>query len=212
VVYEAQRGLIVTNNYVLENANDITVMLTDGRKLKAKRVGGDPDFDLAVISVPAEKLTAIPFGDSRQLEVGGISCSPSAIPRTLAMIRELKMSAPQGGAVLVKVDPKSPGARAGLKSVQGQIVDGDAERATADFAGIHDLSGDDARYVDRNRKAHVGIGAGRADEGGIDTDQVALQIDLRAAGVPGIDRRVGLDEVLELLDADVRPVQAADDP
>jgi serine protease DegQ len=70
VVYDAQRGFIVTNNHVLENANDITVTLTDGRKLKAKRVGGDPDFDLAVISVPAEKLTAIPYGDSRQLEVG----------------------------------------------------------------------------------------------------------------------------------------------
>src|SRR5262249_56043176 len=44
--------------------------LTDGRVLKAKRVGGDPDFDLAVISVPAERLTAIAFGDSRQLQVG----------------------------------------------------------------------------------------------------------------------------------------------
>ena len=70
VVYDAQRGFIVTNNHVLENANDITVTLTDGRKLKAKRIGGDPDFDLAVISVPVEKLTAIELGDSRQLEVG----------------------------------------------------------------------------------------------------------------------------------------------
>jgi S1-C subfamily serine protease len=70
VVYDAQRGFIVTNNHVLENANDITVTLTDGRKLKAKRVGGDPDIDLAVICVPGEQLTAIPFGDSRQLEVG----------------------------------------------------------------------------------------------------------------------------------------------
>ena len=70
VVYDAKRGLIVTNDHVLEHATDITVTLTDGRMLKAKRVGGDPDFDLAVISVPAEALTAIPFGDSRQLEVG----------------------------------------------------------------------------------------------------------------------------------------------
>jgi S1-C subfamily serine protease len=220
VVYDAQRGFIVTNNHVLENANDITVTLTDGRKLKAKRVGGDPDFDLAVMSVPAEKLTAIPFGDSRQLEVGdfvlaigypanigqsvtsgivsglhrsnigieefenfiqtdaaiypgnsggalvslqgdlvGIntafigatSSNPGmgfAIPVNMArivaaqiveageirrgslgitvddltpdMIRELKMSPPQGCAVIVKVDPRSPGARAGLKS--GDIV------------------------------------------------------------------------------------------
>jgi S1-C subfamily serine protease len=70
VVYDAQQGLIVTNNHVLEHANDIRVTFTDGRVVKAKRVGGDPDFDLAVISVPAERLTAIPFGDSRQLDVG----------------------------------------------------------------------------------------------------------------------------------------------
>ena len=70
VVYDAQRGLIVTNNHVLEHANDITVTLTDGRVLKARRVGGDPDFDLAIISVAAERLTAIAFGDSRQLQVG----------------------------------------------------------------------------------------------------------------------------------------------
>src|SRR5262249_12327846 len=70
VVYDAQRGLIVTNNHVTEHASDITVTFTDGRVLKAKRVGGDPDFDLAVISVLADRLTAIAFGDSRQLEVG----------------------------------------------------------------------------------------------------------------------------------------------
>jgi serine protease DegQ len=220
VVYDAQRGLIVTNNHVLEYADDILVTLTDGRALKAKRIGGDPDFDLAVISVLAEKLTAIPFGDSRQLEVGdfvlaigypanlgqsvtsgiisglhrsnigieefesfiqtdaaiypgnsggalvdlqgdlvGIntafigatSSNPGmgfAIPVNMAhividqiveageirrgslgitiddptpdVIRELKISAPAHGAVIVKVDPRSPGARAGLKS--GDVV------------------------------------------------------------------------------------------
>jgi S1-C subfamily serine protease len=70
VVYDAKRGLIVTNNHVIDRADELTVMLTDGRTLKAKRVGGDPDFDLAVISVPMDDLPAIPFGDSRQLEVG----------------------------------------------------------------------------------------------------------------------------------------------
>jgi S1-C subfamily serine protease len=220
VVYDAQRGLIVTNNHVLEHANDITVTLTDGRMLKAKRVGGDSDFDLAVISVPAEKLTAMPFGDSRQLQVGdfvlaigypanigqsvtsgivsglhrsnigieefenfiqtdaaiypgnsggalvnlqgdlvGINTAfigatnsnPGmgfAIPVNMAhiiidqivetgeirrgslgitlddampdVVRELKIPAPRGGAVIVKVDPRSSGARAGLKP--GDIV------------------------------------------------------------------------------------------
>jgi serine protease DegQ len=70
VVYDAQQGFIVTNNHVIAHAVEITVTVADGRTLKAKRIGADPDFDLAVISVQAENLSSIPFGDSRQLEVG----------------------------------------------------------------------------------------------------------------------------------------------
>jgi S1-C subfamily serine protease len=70
VVFEAKRGLIITNNHVIDRADDITVTFTDGRTFKAKRVGADPEFDLAVISVDADNLPSIPFGDSRQLEVG----------------------------------------------------------------------------------------------------------------------------------------------
>jgi S1-C subfamily serine protease len=70
VVFDAKRGLIVTNNHVIDRADDITVTLTDGRMFKAKRVGTDPEFDLAVISIDADNLPSIPFGDSRQLEVG----------------------------------------------------------------------------------------------------------------------------------------------
>jgi S1-C subfamily serine protease len=64
--------LIITNNHVIDHADQITVTLTDGRVLSAKRVGADPDFDLAIIKVPAENLTPMPFGDSSQLEVGDI--------------------------------------------------------------------------------------------------------------------------------------------
>jgi S1-C subfamily serine protease len=70
VVFDAKRGLIITNNHVIDRADDITVTFTDGRVFKAKRVGTDPEFDLAVISVDADNLPSIPFGDSRQLEVG----------------------------------------------------------------------------------------------------------------------------------------------
>jgi serine protease DegQ len=70
VVYDARQGFIVTNSHVIEHAVEITVTVADGRTLKAKRIGADPDFDLAVISVQAENLSSIPFGDSRQLEVG----------------------------------------------------------------------------------------------------------------------------------------------
>ena len=70
VVFDAKRGLIITNNHVLDRADDITVTFTDGRMFKAKRVGTDPEFDLAVISVDANNLPSIPFGNSRELEVG----------------------------------------------------------------------------------------------------------------------------------------------
>jgi serine protease DegQ len=72
VVYDASLGLIITNHHVIAHGDEITVTLTDGRVLRAKRVGSDPDFDLALIKVPADNLPSIPFGDSSQVEVGDI--------------------------------------------------------------------------------------------------------------------------------------------
>jgi serine protease Do len=72
VVYDAGQGLIITNHHVIDHADEITVTLTDGRVLRAKRVGSDPDFDLALIRVRADNLPSIPFGDSSKLEVGDI--------------------------------------------------------------------------------------------------------------------------------------------
>jgi S1-C subfamily serine protease len=70
VVIDAGQGLIITNNHVIDRAEEITVQLADGRELAAKLVGGDPDTDIAVMKVPAENLTAIPIGNSDQVEVG----------------------------------------------------------------------------------------------------------------------------------------------
>ncbi|MFQ5852656.1 MAG: DegQ family serine endoprotease [Candidatus Binatia bacterium] len=70
VIVDAAEGYILTNNHVVENADEVTVTLSDGRHLKAKLVGTDPEADVAVIQVPAEKLTALPLGDSDKLEVG----------------------------------------------------------------------------------------------------------------------------------------------
>src|SRR6266853_4174556 len=70
VVIDASQGLVITNNHVIDRADEITVQLADGRELVAKLVGGDPDTDVAVIKVPAENLTAIPIGNSDQIEVG----------------------------------------------------------------------------------------------------------------------------------------------
>jgi len=70
VVVDAQQGYIITNNHVIEHAEEITVMLRDGRSLSAKLVGTDPDADIAVIKVPGDKLLALPLADSELLRVG----------------------------------------------------------------------------------------------------------------------------------------------
>ena len=70
VVVDAQQGYIVTNNHVIQHAEEITVTLRDGRSLNAKLVGTDPDADIAVIKVPSDKLLALPLADSEQLRVG----------------------------------------------------------------------------------------------------------------------------------------------
>jgi S1-C subfamily serine protease len=70
VIYDAGQGLVVTNSHVIEHAEQMTVTLTDGRELAAKRVGADPDFDLAIIKVEAKNLTSMPFADSSELQIG----------------------------------------------------------------------------------------------------------------------------------------------
>lgn len=65
-------GLIVTNNHVIEGADEIVVNFIDGSKLKVTKVlGHDPKTDLALLKVePEEPLTAVSFGDSARLRVG----------------------------------------------------------------------------------------------------------------------------------------------
>ncbi len=63
-------GYILTNNHVVENTDDISVHLNDGRSLKAKVIGTDPKTDLAVVKIDADHLTYAKFGDSDALEVG----------------------------------------------------------------------------------------------------------------------------------------------
>ena len=65
-------GYLLTNNHVIEGADDIEVMLTDGRQAKAHLVGTDPDTDLAVLKIALERLPVISVGDSEQLQVGDV--------------------------------------------------------------------------------------------------------------------------------------------
>ena len=62
---------MVTNNHVIADADEITVILTDGTRLKAEVVGKDTKTDLAVLRVkPAKPLKAVKFGDSDKLRLG----------------------------------------------------------------------------------------------------------------------------------------------
>jgi serine protease Do len=63
-------GYIATNNHVIQGADEVIVALDDGRELKAKVVGRDPQTDIAVIKVNAKDLPAITFADSTHIEVG----------------------------------------------------------------------------------------------------------------------------------------------
>ncbi len=63
-------GYIVTNNHVVQDADEVEVIMTDKRSFKAKVVGTDPLTDLAVIKVEATNLPAITLGDSDGLKLG----------------------------------------------------------------------------------------------------------------------------------------------
>ncbi len=70
VVVDAKRGYIVTNNHVVQRADEINVTLADGRTLQAALVGSDGQVDLAVLKVDPDSLSEIVFADSNDLRVG----------------------------------------------------------------------------------------------------------------------------------------------
>jgi S1-C subfamily serine protease len=63
VVIDAREGLIVTSNHVIEQADDISVGLADGRRIRGSPVASDPITDIAVIRITASDLVALPIGD-----------------------------------------------------------------------------------------------------------------------------------------------------
>lgn len=70
VIIDAQRGYILTNAHVVEDATQITITLQDGRDLDAHVVGSDAASDIAVLKVKPARLTQISLGDSAKVEVG----------------------------------------------------------------------------------------------------------------------------------------------
>jgi serine protease DegQ len=71
-VIVSEQGYILTNNHVVEAADEIEVALADNRRAKAKVIGTDPETDLAVIKIDLPKLPAISFGQSDKAQVGDL--------------------------------------------------------------------------------------------------------------------------------------------
>ncbi len=63
-------GYIITNNHVIDGADELEVTLNDNRKYPAKVIGSDPLTDIALIKIDEKDLPTIPFGDSEKLKVG----------------------------------------------------------------------------------------------------------------------------------------------
>ena len=87
-VIASREGHILTNNHVVESADEIEVALADGRKGTAKVIGTDPDTDLAVIKIDLQRLPAITFGRSENVKVGDVALAignPFGVGQTVTM-------------------------------------------------------------------------------------------------------------------------------
>jgi serine protease Do len=81
-------GLIVTNNHVVNKADEIRVFLSDKREFKGKLIGTDAKTDIAIVKIEATGLSTIPWADSDQLEVGEYVLavgSPFGLTQTVTM-------------------------------------------------------------------------------------------------------------------------------
>ncbi|WP_299805814.1 Do family serine endopeptidase [uncultured Shewanella sp.] len=70
VIIDAKQGYIVTNNHVIEGADEILIGLHDGREVEAKLIGTDAESDIALLQIKAKNLTALKRADSDALQVG----------------------------------------------------------------------------------------------------------------------------------------------
>ncbi|MBC7499580.1 MAG: Do family serine endopeptidase [Herminiimonas sp.] len=87
-VIVSAEGFILTNNHVVEAADEIEVALADGRKAVAKVVGSDPETDLAVVKIDLDNLPAITLGHAEHSQVGDVVLAignPFGVGQTVTM-------------------------------------------------------------------------------------------------------------------------------
>lgn len=87
-VIVSPEGYILTNHHVVEAASEIQVALVDGRNVKARTIGSDPESDLAVLKIDLDNLPSIAFGQPEQAKVGDIVLAignPFGVGQTVTM-------------------------------------------------------------------------------------------------------------------------------
>ncbi len=127
-VIVSRDGYVLTNNHVVEGADEIAVMLPGNRNIAARIVGTDPDTDLAVLKMKADNLIPITFGDSDRIKIG-----VEIQDVTTEVAAYLKLKRP-GGAVVTSVVRGSPADKGGLEP--GDVVQTIAGKPVEDTATL----------------------------------------------------------------------------
>lgn len=220
-----QSGYVLTNNHVIEDADEITVILTDNREFPAELVGRDALTDVAVVKIDADNISPITIGDSDGVRIGEwvlaigaplelrstvTSGIVSAIGRSLDIIRN-DLSVEDFIQVDAAINPGNSGGA--LVNLEGQLIGVNTAIATRNrgfvgygFAIPINLAKkvmDDIVAHGEVRRAYLGVGlkdvtAAEADAFGLDRPRGVL-IDLVMEGTPAerADFRRG-DIVLEV--------------
>lgn len=135
VIYSAD-GYIITNNHVVAEAQDITVTLASGEELKGRKVGADPENDIAVVKVEKSGLPVLDVGDSDNLVVGQLCVavgSPFGFEQTVttgiisALNRSLSAGSQEGGQTSVLTDLIQTDAAINPGNSGGALCDGNSK-------------------------------------------------------------------------------------
>ncbi len=131
VIVDAENGYVLTNHHVVGEVDEVTVVLSDGRKLPAEWVRTDAQTDLAIVKVKPDKLVAAPLGDSGRMEVGDWVLafgSPRGLQHTVtAGIISAKGRAIHGGSMyesLIQTDAAINRGNSGgpLVNLRGEVI------------------------------------------------------------------------------------------
>jgi Do/DeqQ family serine protease len=193
VIIDAAKGYVLTNHHVVEQADTIQVRLTDDRVLDAKLVGSDPDSDLAVLQVKADRLKALPFADSDKIEIGDFVVAignPFGIGQTVTsgIVSALGRTG-LGNAYenFIQTDASiNPGNSGGaLVNLKGELVGINSQIVSRTGASVgigFAIPANQARYVLGEILAHGSVVRGRIGIGGQNvTPELAKAFGLPAA-------------------------------